>query len=61
MKGPCLNCTDRKVGCHSTCEKYKSYREYKDEENKKIKQSKQIYSDLYAIKNTKFKRRWLDC
>lgn len=57
MKGPCLNCIDRKVGCHSICEKYKVYREYKDKENEKIRQSKRIYDDLYVIKNTKFRRR----
>lgn len=57
MKAPCLNCTDRKVGCHSICEKYKVYREYKDKENEKIRQSKRVYDDLYTIKNTKFRRR----
>jgi len=22
MKYPCLNCTDRKIGCHTYCDKY---------------------------------------
>ena len=22
---PCLNCTDRRLGCHSTCERYKAF------------------------------------
>ena len=25
--GPCLNCEDRKLACHSTCEKYAEYRQ----------------------------------
>lgn len=26
-KGPCLDCADRCVGCHSECEKYISWKE----------------------------------
>lgn len=26
-KAPCFNCGARKVGCHSTCKKYMSYRD----------------------------------
>lgn len=22
MKSPCLNCTDRHIGCHAVCERY---------------------------------------
>lgn len=25
-KAPCLNCSDREVGCHSTCERYKQFK-----------------------------------
>ena len=25
--GCCLNCTDRKIGCHSRCERFLEYRE----------------------------------
>lgn len=31
MNAPCKDCKDRKLGCHSTCEKYKKF----DEENRK--------------------------
>ena len=27
---PCLNCEDRTITCHSTCEKYKAFRERLD-------------------------------
>lgn len=29
-KCECQGCTKRKLGCHSTCDSYKKYREYKD-------------------------------
>lgn len=32
MIAPCKDCPDRVVGCHSTCERYKDYREEKDRE-----------------------------
>lgn len=31
----CRDCADRKVGCHSTCEKYKQFRAKLDEINEK--------------------------
>lgn len=36
MKGPCLDCDERYIGCHSDCPKYLEYRKKLDEENKKI-------------------------
>lgn len=29
-KCECLGCTRRTLGCHSTCDSYKKYREYRD-------------------------------
>ncbi len=29
MKAPCLNCPDRKVGCHSECTKYLKFQQHK--------------------------------
>jgi hypothetical protein len=34
MKAPCKDCPNRKVGCHSTCEKYLDYRKEVDKINK---------------------------
>jgi hypothetical protein len=32
QKGPCKGCEERKVGCHSECERYKAWlKEYHDE------------------------------
>lgn len=39
-KNPCKDCKDRKVGCHSKCEKYKSFREDLEAKNKKARLEK---------------------
>ena len=36
MDNSCYGCTDRKVGCHSKCEKYKAYKEKHDAINAKM-------------------------
>lgn len=36
-KSTCYGCTDRKVGCHGTCEQYAEYMKKKDEEYWKMR------------------------
>lgn len=43
----CINCTDRCVGCHSTCELYKAFRAERDELN--AKKNKERVIGLYHI------------
>ena len=46
MKTPCYGCTERRVGCHSSCEKYAQYRAWVDkkhEEEYKIKAMEDVY------------------
>lgn len=44
MKSPCYNCEERQVGCHSTCESYKTFRAECDRLNDlKNKQKEQDY------------------
>ena len=56
LKPPCKDCIDRKVGCHSTCEKYIAY----DEERKRISSERakfrQVENDLVAIQLSMKKR-----
>lgn len=56
LKPPCKDCKDRKVGCHSICEKYIAY----DEERKRViverAKFRQIENDLVAIQMTMKKR-----
>ncbi len=35
MRAPCKECPDRKIGCHSECARYITYRAEKDEERAK--------------------------
>lgn len=41
-KGPCYECEDRSVGCHSKCEKYKQWAEERREVNAKITKERNI-------------------
>ena len=47
---PCMNCQDRKVGCHGSCEKYKELQAH----YKKIREEKKYENEFYdyAVKTT---------
>lgn len=47
IKSPCMGCPERKVGCHSTCDKYLDYRSKLDGENKKINDAKSKDATMY--------------
>ena len=47
MKNPCYNCQKRAVGCHSSCDDYKSFREEKDKLKQKIKEEQ--FADAYIL------------
>lgn len=59
MTCPCKDCTDREIGCHSTCEKYIGW----CEERKKCKAAAQLENDhqfymYYKLtKQRKYNRR----
>ena len=63
MNGPCLNCADRKAGCHSVCEKYITYRKELDEFNAKVAEAKnREYAGIARatrIKSGKYWSKWL--
>lgn len=40
IPSPCQDCTERRVGCHSKCLKYKEFRKKNSELKKKILNSK---------------------
>lgn len=42
-KAPCKNCPDRHLGCHSDCEKYKEFAEYRRYISDRIKQTNKEY------------------
>ena len=34
---PCMDCTEHSMHCHSTCEKYKAYRAWRDARSKELR------------------------
>lgn len=54
--GPCLNCTDRKLGCHSSCKQYKEFQKRCEEIRAKERAEKDIYAGYRDYKEEKFKR-----
>lgn len=45
---PCLNCTERQVGCHSNCDEYLDFRHKVNEENK-VREQVNFYEHGYRI------------
>lgn len=45
LKCDCKNCTERYVGCHAVCEKYKEFQKRNEELNAKQRTSSQMYGD----------------
>lgn len=46
MQAPCKDCTDRQLGCHSVCEKYKEYAK-QNEERRKLREKYNLENNLY--------------
>lgn len=56
---PCQDCSDRVVGCHSTCQKYKEARashKKKFEEIQKVKKAEDSFDD-YKIRRVEATKR----
>jgi hypothetical protein len=51
LKTPCMDCTERHVGCHSGCDRYKEYKENYEQIRKEIRKEaeKQTRLDDYEI------------
>lgn len=47
VKCECQGCTKRTLGCHSTCESYERYREYRDHISK-LKQAEHNLAPKHA-------------
>lgn len=56
MKNPCKDCTERVLGCHGTCEKYRGYRKELEDQKEKIRIEKLLKSptkDIWADRRKK--------
>jgi len=54
MKSPCLNCTDRIIGCHSKCDPYITYTEWNHERSKNKEVEHEISNATYDIRQQRF-------
>lgn len=48
-KAPCRDCPDRILGCHTTCEKYKCYKEEYKEKTQELAKLREYYD--YKVMN----------
>lgn len=55
-KVPCKNCTERVVGCHSTCKRYKEYRAICDNNIDKRMKNVEIKEMTKAVKRELVKK-----
>ena len=61
ISGPCKDCAERQIGCHSTCKKYVDFRKRLDEKNKLEREKRlEIIERRNYINDTakRFKRRY---
>ncbi|MBO5969291.1 MAG: hypothetical protein J6S14_12425 [Clostridia bacterium] len=59
MQSPCKDCPDRKLGCHSICEKYIEYTKFREELRRKRQEAYRQDHDYYAayFRNGRGKKR----
>ena len=43
---PCMDCSDRHIGCHGICDRYKAYTEARDELKESIRQQKFVHNSI---------------
>lgn len=53
--GPCLNCENRQINCHSSCKLYKQFRHKLDMFNEDLNKQIQFENDYYSYKESKYK------
>ena len=50
VKASCYNCSNRKIGCHTTCEIYLEYKQ----RLAKIKENKEAYQKGFSFSKLKY-------
>lgn len=53
---PCKDCTDRHMACHSTCEKYKEWKQEFDKLKSVVTKNKFFQSEIHQAKKGAIKR-----
>lgn len=55
-KVPCKNCKDRFVGCHSSCEKYKAFKEENEKFKAQVRRERDMFNFFMACQYKVHKR-----
>ena len=55
-EGPCLQCSDREVGCHAKCGKYREFRERLDARNEETRSGIDKACALYDYERKRYTR-----
>lgn len=45
-KSPCMNCTQREIGCHGRCELYIAFSEEQKKRNEDIRKKKSVHNAI---------------
>lgn len=51
-KTPCIDCADRKVGCHASCQAYKDWKEQHEAERMQIREQRNKRSEFADYKKS---------
>ena len=51
-----MNCTDRHIACHCECEKYKEFKENKEQINKEIRKNAEKENSLITYERQRVER-----
>ena len=55
MNAPCMNCSDREIGCHSHCDRYSEYRTVCDK-IKAARETEKAADDAFRDRGDKIRR-----
>ena len=53
---PCKGCTDRHEACHSTCEKYKDWKQEFEVLKANVTKGRSFQNEIYAVQKAGIKR-----
>ena len=53
---PCMYCSDRHIGCHGMCDRYKAYTEAHEELKESIRQQKFVHNSLKDMHKEQYAR-----
>ena len=53
---PCMDCSDRHIGCHGICDRYKAYTEAYEELKESIRKQKFVHNSIKDMHKEQYAR-----